>query len=262
MTALWADLAPWADPLADVEEEEDALEHVWRRRRQAYAETRPERSEPVARNQPWRDMAGCRTGLRLDLFGLVAHVPIPQALFFPERGDDAHLARQVCAACPVAEDCLLDALSRHEEFGVWGGAGDPVRRALLAIPRSHAGYDEDCGCRFCSAVAAHFRRLRARRSRARKPGTRPPAVVSYGQGARCGTAAKAGRGCGCVPCRLAKFDYEVQRRERARGEDYVAPPPPKPRYEKRPSLRRQHDGWRAFLEAVTGVRLDAETADA
>ena len=57
----------------------------------------------------WRTLAACR-GLDPDLF-------------FPERGDSftARNAQAVCAACPVAEQCLEFAIEVGETEGIWGG---------------------------------------------------------------------------------------------------------------------------------------------
>lgn len=43
--------------------------------------------------------------------------------FYPESGDSvkAQRALRVCQQCPVVDECLRFALSRHERFGVWGG---------------------------------------------------------------------------------------------------------------------------------------------
>jgi len=64
----------------------------------------------------WRELAACR-GVGLDLF-------------FPERGESAEPARQVCAACPVRQPCLDYALTNRITYGVWGGLTEPERRAL------------------------------------------------------------------------------------------------------------------------------------
>ena len=42
-------------------------------------------------------------------------------LFFAAHGKALDLAKQLCAACPVREACLSDALDRAEPHGVWGG---------------------------------------------------------------------------------------------------------------------------------------------
>ena len=53
----------------------------------------------------------------------------PEA-FFPEKGESTSVARQVCNACPVREECLNDALARDEQFGVWGGHSVVERRKI------------------------------------------------------------------------------------------------------------------------------------
>lgn len=53
----------------------------------------------------------------------------PEA-FYPEKGGSTRSAKRICADCPVRSECLLDALDRGEEFGVWGGLSRGERRRL------------------------------------------------------------------------------------------------------------------------------------
>ena len=39
--------------------------------------------------------------------------------------------KSFCRACPVRTECLAHALDERIEFGVWGGATERERRALL-----------------------------------------------------------------------------------------------------------------------------------
>lgn len=64
----------------------------------------------------WRQLAAC-CGVDLDVF-------------FPERGQTAGPARQVCAACPVRQPCLEYALSNRITHGIWGGLTERERRPL------------------------------------------------------------------------------------------------------------------------------------
>ena len=64
----------------------------------------------------WRELAACR-GTDLNLF-------------FPERGESAEPARQVCAACPVRQPCLDYAITNRISDGIWGGLTERERRAL------------------------------------------------------------------------------------------------------------------------------------
>jgi WhiB family redox-sensing transcriptional regulator len=64
----------------------------------------------------WRQQAACR-GPDLNLF-------------FPERGESAGPARQVCARCPVRQPCLEYALSNRITHGIWGGMTERERRPL------------------------------------------------------------------------------------------------------------------------------------
>lgn len=69
-------------------------------------------------SEPWEDHAAC--------------VDHDRELFFPEpeTHELAAPARAVCAACPVAEQCLEFALARPGLYGVWGGLTTSERRTL------------------------------------------------------------------------------------------------------------------------------------
>lgn len=41
--------------------------------------------------------------------------------WFPEKGDSVLPAKRVCANCPVATQCLGEAMSDPSTVGVWGG---------------------------------------------------------------------------------------------------------------------------------------------
>jgi WhiB family redox-sensing transcriptional regulator len=64
----------------------------------------------------WRKLAACR-GTDLEVF-------------FPERGESAEPARQVCAACPVRQPCLDYAITNRITHGIWGGLTERERRTL------------------------------------------------------------------------------------------------------------------------------------
>ena len=64
----------------------------------------------------WRERAACR-GARIEVF-------------FPGRGETAGAARQVCAQCPVCQQCLEFAVSNRIVYGIWGGLTGPERSAL------------------------------------------------------------------------------------------------------------------------------------
>lgn len=53
-------------------------------------------------------------------------------LFFPGRqeSDVVRAAKQVCAVCPVIDDCLEYSLEHGEKFGVWGGRSERERRRM------------------------------------------------------------------------------------------------------------------------------------
>jgi WhiB family redox-sensing transcriptional regulator len=55
----------------------------------------------------------------------------PPEWFMPERGDQLHDVREICAGCAVAGPCLDWALVHHE-VGFWGGTSERERRRLRA----------------------------------------------------------------------------------------------------------------------------------
>ncbi|WP_017972392.1 WhiB family transcriptional regulator [Actinopolyspora halophila] len=69
----------------------------------------------------WRDRAACRDQ--------------DPELFFPVGNSGPALeqeqaAKAVCAACPVATECLNYALGGGLTYGIYGGTSAPERRAL------------------------------------------------------------------------------------------------------------------------------------
>lgn len=79
----------------------------------------PHQDDPPA--ESWQDRALC--------------AQVDPELFFPEKHETAlaKLAKRVCRACPVRQECLDDALDRGEEFGVWGGLSSQERRRLKRV---------------------------------------------------------------------------------------------------------------------------------
>jgi len=62
-----------------------------------------------------------------------------EALFFHPEGERGKkrrrrdlAARQVCAACPVLQQCRDQSLHVREPYGVWGGLSEDERAAMLA----------------------------------------------------------------------------------------------------------------------------------
>lgn len=51
-------------------------------------------------------------------------------LFFPAQGASTRPAKKLCHSCAVREPCLLEALLRREEYGVWGGMSAHERHGM------------------------------------------------------------------------------------------------------------------------------------
>jgi WhiB family transcriptional regulator, redox-sensing transcriptional regulator len=95
----------------------------------------------------WRDGAACR-GADPDVF-------------FPERGESADPARQVCARCPARQPCLVYALDNGITYGVWGGLTERERRVLRA-PRQRTSRRERDRAIVAADVAGYTRQEIAR----------------------------------------------------------------------------------------------------
>lgn len=50
--------------------------------------------------------------------------------FFPEKGGSSGAAKRMCRRCPVAAECLDDALAHGDRHGIWGGVTERDRRRL------------------------------------------------------------------------------------------------------------------------------------
>lgn len=74
----------------------------------------------------WRSSAACKD-LDVDIF-------------FPlDESEEASLeAKAICAACPVAEECLQYALATNQADGVWGGLDANERRRMRRRIRDRA----------------------------------------------------------------------------------------------------------------------------
>lgn len=130
--------------------------------------------------------------------------------WFPETGDgDNHgrEAKAICATCPVQLDCLVDALERNEDSGIWGGAGEPIRRAfgrvLHTVTHDPTVLPDVCGCEWCACV------------RSFRDGD---VIDCNGPEATHGLRATYNNGCRCGPCRFAVqlYGQEEKFEQRAR----------------------------------------------
>jgi WhiB family redox-sensing transcriptional regulator len=75
--------------------------------------------EKVTRvDQAWRQSAACRD--------------LQSDLFFPDRGGELRRTREICAGCPVWDDCLEYALGMSVELGIWARTSPRQRRAVRA----------------------------------------------------------------------------------------------------------------------------------
>lgn len=57
----------------------------------------------------------------------------PNGYYADRRTTSEVAALALCAACPVRQHCLQDALDRDDQFGIWGGTSPAERRQLRVV---------------------------------------------------------------------------------------------------------------------------------
>lgn len=67
----------------------------------------------------------------------------PQSVYFfspsdfNERKDEKEkreaIAKRICNSCSVIEQCLEEALTKREDYGIWGGKNEEERKQMLGI---------------------------------------------------------------------------------------------------------------------------------
>ena len=103
------------------------------------------RLQLVPRPTSWRAEANC--------------AGVDPELFYPKRGGSKDLqaeqiaaAKAVCEGCTVRPMCLVEALERNEEQGIWGGLSERERRVLARrLPR--VARCSRCGGRFVKVAS-------------------------------------------------------------------------------------------------------------
>jgi len=75
-------------------------------------------------NEEWRKKANCK-GVDPDIFFSNTNVQIRQS----DRLQHEGLAKRICSACVVRQDCLEFAII-NQESGIWGGTTEDERRRL------------------------------------------------------------------------------------------------------------------------------------
>jgi WhiB family redox-sensing transcriptional regulator len=135
-------------------------------------------------------------------------------VFFVPKGGSTKPAKMICAACPVATQCLQYAIDHDERFGIWGGFSERERRALRRDTprdtslcanghvRAEVGVTNSGYCRQCQRdrYARYGTRVREGRVAA--------TVVVHG----CRTRYQLG--CHCVLCVAANSEYMRKHRGR------------------------------------------------
>ncbi|GAA1877459.1 WhiB family transcriptional regulator [Pseudonocardia ailaonensis] len=79
---------------------------------------------PVAEFYDWQRHGACR-GMDSGFF---FH---PENERGPARTNRERRAKEICAACPVIEQCRRHALEVQEPYGVWGGLSEHERDAIV-----------------------------------------------------------------------------------------------------------------------------------
>ncbi|MBW0104385.1 WhiB family transcriptional regulator [Pseudonocardia sp. KRD291] len=84
---------------------------------------------PVTEEWDWQRQAACR-GMDAAAF---FHPPGERGPAWRRREEQA---KQVCAGCPVRQECLQHSLQIEEPFGTWGGVGERERWDMVLHQRA------------------------------------------------------------------------------------------------------------------------------
>lgn len=79
----------------------------------------------------WHQQATCKALPATLFYGRNDALPMPKP--------DVEVARAACGLCPVARECLADALLQGDRFGIWGGFTSPERERALELYGSPEG---------------------------------------------------------------------------------------------------------------------------
>lgn len=92
--------------------------------------TRPFFADQLVDRESWQDAAACK-GVDIDIF-------------FSLDEHDQRQALELCKACPVQQECLRDAITHGEMYGIWGGMRESERRGIIRDRRrQHRGRREE-----------------------------------------------------------------------------------------------------------------------
>jgi len=94
----------------------------------------------VSRTAKAAETTGRRTGIRFQDWREAAACQGEDVnLFFPEPGPtakrDAKKAKAICAGCPVQAECLENALTYPERWGIWGRLSERQRYNMRPAKR-------------------------------------------------------------------------------------------------------------------------------
>jgi len=120
------------------------------------------------------------------------------------RSNSGAEAKALCSSCPVLTECLVASLERREKFGIWGGAGEKDRRALLRVWRDRPhpeGWLPSCSCPSCITIGQHVGAVEV---------GRPSRFNSNGPNATHGRASTYNRGCHCDACSLGRAMHDTE----------------------------------------------------
>jgi len=175
-------------------------------------------------------------------------------LFFPDKPGSAgeQRAKEICGRCPIRARCLQWALIRRVRHGVWGGAGEAERAAMLkGRPARPGGAAGPAGEPSPVAPAAARAGVNGRRGRITNPGDR-----LHGTTARYASGPDEhdmpGQGCRCRKCMDAHNtarNRRVRLRASGRWEPFVDAGPVR---EHARALQAFGIGWRRLSE-LSGV---------
>ncbi len=165
----------------------------------------------------WRENAAC--------------LGMSQTIFFPDnrKFDAEHCAtaRAICAACPVKEPCLAEALKvAANDDGIFAGTTPWQRGRMRRSDRKETKYPAICqeceepferiNARSRAACCSELCRVTHERRRMREDHQMRRGTLPRSENTAHGRIAKYGRGCRCAACRSVARARQRDARLKAR----------------------------------------------
>lgn len=150
-------------------------------------------------------------------------------LFFSNKTEERHEAKNICFACPVREDCIKSALESKQLWGIWGGRDEYEIRRILSVnwDGQEVRKNRFPTCPYCSAPT-----MKLETKTVNRPGGGRWATMRMVECVECGFEWQSRTSANAVDAymaqraeRLAKFEKDKLKRQKIAEKQATKPAP-------------------------------------